>query len=313
MRNFLLKTKNPSLRSSSARSGFLRILAGLLLAILIVFVFHGAIGKVFTGPVVLLLSLRSYFETSTATFPVFVRDRLTLQTEIDSLTTELAARSGDGAITARLMEENKELRSLLGVTESERIGAGVIARPPLTPYDTLVLDQGSDAGVREGAVVYHVNNEAIGFVGTVFDTYAIVTLFSSPGVETSVYVYGPNVYARAYGEGGGVIRVSLPQGLQVVEGDVVVLPSLKEGLLGTVVRVESVPTQPEQFAYVTRSVPLQSLRGVTISSAPVTEEVSFDDISLHVDMMRPYLTFPIPESASSSTSTPTTMPEGYSE
>jgi hypothetical protein len=179
------------------------------------------------------------------------------------------------------VSENEELRTLLGDTEEERILGGVIARPPSTPYDLLVIDRGSQQGVKEGAIVYHVDQHAIGVVSRVYETMSFVTLFSSSGMETTVYLYGPDVFAYAYGEGGGVIRISLPQGIEVHEGDSVVLPSLHMGDLGIVEHVVSLPTQPEQNAYLTFPVPIQSIRSVAVSKEPMNT-VSLKDLESNV-------------------------------
>src|SRR5690606_12492776 len=57
-----------------------------------------------------------------------------------------------------LRAENASLREVLGGEEEERVAAGVIGRPSALPYDVLLIDQGSDAGVREGAPVYVSGN-----------------------------------------------------------------------------------------------------------------------------------------------------------
>ncbi len=190
----------------------------------------------------------------------------------------------------------------MGDTRDASILAGVLARPPMVPYDLLVIDRGSREGVVEGAIVYHSNNHAIGMVTRVFERNALVTLFSSSGAETTVYIYGPDIFAYAYGEGGGVMRVSLPQGVEVHEGDPVVLPSLHLGDVGVVSRVVSLPTQPEQSAYVTFPVSLQSMRTVRVSRDPMLA-VSLEDLTTNVARMSDMFKVSVPESALVPTST----------
>jgi cell shape-determining protein MreC len=270
MKNFSFRTKKNSPLISEGRRVILRALLYTVIAVIAVVALRSFVSPVVSNVVASFMHLREYLNTSTAAFPTYVRERSELEVEIIGLREELAAQSGDRATVGKLAAENEELRALLGDTPDERILAGVIARPPRTPYDVLILDRGSEQGVTEGAIVYHVRDHALGIVGRVFPRMSLVTLFSSPGVESTVYLYGPDVYAYAYGEGGGVIRISLPQGIDIKEGDPVVLPSLHMGDLGVVERVVSVPTQPEQNAYLTFPVPIQSLRTVTVSRDSVT-------------------------------------------
>jgi cell shape-determining protein MreC len=284
MKNFSSKTKKSYLRNSSKHT----VRTALILtvgAVIIVFFLRGFIGSIFSDVVSSVLSVRTYFGTSSATLPSYVRNRSELFSEIQDLKETIGAQSGSAAIIERLTRENTEFRALLGDNTEERIGAGVIARPPYVPYDVLVLDRGSEDGIKEGALVYHTSDFVIGYVQNTFKKSAVVALFSSPNVESTVYVYGPDVYATAYGEGGGVIRISVPQGVPIAEGNVVILPMLNTGTLGTVQGVTSVPTQPEQHAYLSFPTSMQSIRLVSVERSPI-EEVSFEDAALNVGAYR---------------------------
>lgn len=260
----------------------MRICAYVLLALLVLY-FGGAIlGGVSAKATKILFGTASYFETSSAVLPVYLRSRTELRTEMDELNAALSAHSGDAATIARLIAENNELRGLLGASPESRILAGVIGRPPQIPYDVLYLDRGSVDGILEGAVVYHANDQAIGYVSAVYETSSLVTLFSTYGVTATVYVFGPNVYATAYGEGGGVVRIAIPQGLEVAEGNVVVIPSVSGGALGMITHVESVPTEPEQSAYLTFAASLQSLHMVGVSTRSVSL-ISFEEAQVAVE------------------------------
>jgi len=133
--------------------------------------------------------------------------------------------------------------------------------------------------------VYHALDQAIGYVSVAFPQTALVTLFSSPGVEASVYVFGPNIFTTAYGEGGGVVRISAPQGVLLSQGDTVVLPALGASVIGTMHSIQSVPTQPEQYGYVTQTVPLQAIRTVTVDTSVKTSP-SFDEIREYIQKAR---------------------------
>lgn len=293
MKNFLLKTKGNS-PLNSKKNTVRNFVLGIFLIFLILIYgknFLSTVTSIITTP---LFFVRHYIETSTATVPVFVRSRIELLDQIRSLQEDIASHQGVDNMLTYVTKENEELRSLLHASGSPRILAGVIARPPYTPYDTIILDQGTDNGIVEYAPVFQGNGHAIGYVRQVFLHTAFVTLFSSPGVESTVYIYGPNIFSTAYGEGGGVIHLSVPQGVVIQKGDVVVLPSHDTGVIGAIDEIQSVPSEPEQHAYVTFVTPLQSMRLVSVGTIPLMP-VSYDSALQYVqDEEKIKLSFDIP-------------------
>lgn len=260
------------------------------------FFFKDLLGSVTSFVTTSLYSTQQYFRNSSAVLPVFVRSRLELEKQIKTLEDEIASQEGKDMSCTYVMQENEELRALTNATSSPRMIAGVIGRPPYTPYDTLVLDRGSEDGVVVHAPVFHGKGVAIGYVREAYPHLALVTLFSSPDTEMTVYIFGPNIFTTAYGEGGGVVRLSVPQGIKVEEGNMVVLPSFDTGVLGSITHIQSIPSEPEQHAYVTLNAPLQSIRIVSIGAVPVTE-VGFDTALMHVSAMEKSLfTVFVPES-----------------
>lgn len=314
MKNFSLKTKGNYPLSSKERGKKRYIVLVLGIAFVVLFGIReiaGNMGMFLTTP---FLFVRHYIETSSATIPVFIRSRNELSNRIEELEQELVSREGSEIALRYLEKENQELRDLLLVSSSTKILAGVIARPPLSPYDTIVIDQGSIDGIVPFAPVYHGKGMAIGYVRTVYPRTALISLFSSPGVESTVYVFGPNLFTTAYGEGGGVIRLSVPQGVPVEKGDIAILPSLDAGILGSIEEVQSIPTEPEQRAYIMFSTPLQSMRLVSVGTTPL-EAKTFDDIVEEVESeAKKRITFPIPAhsqihfGSTSSSSLPESVP-----
>jgi len=173
--------------------------------------------------------------------------------------------SYDVAHLATLEAENTMLRGMRSHSLRDRIVADVIRRPNETPYDTLVVHKGSEDGVVTGALVY-AEETVVGTVVRAFTDSALVMLFSTPDVKSPVYIYGPDIFAYAYGMGGGVLRVSVPQGIAVKEGDPVAIPMADSGVYGLVSHIESVESNPEQYAYVTQEPALQSMRFVAIDA-----------------------------------------------
>jgi cell shape-determining protein MreC len=311
MKNFSLKTKRNSHLSSANRSIYKTVVL-VVVSLLLIFIFRGIFGSALSSVTMGVERISNYLNTSSASLPTYIRDRKELQNEINRLRQEVAAQSGSESTIARLSFENEELRSFVGDTKNERILAGVVARPPTVPYDLLVIDRGSDHGILEGAPVYHEKNHVIGVVSKVYSESALVTLFSSSGTETTVYLYGPNVFAYAYGEGGGVIRISVPQGITLTEGDPVVLPSIHSSDIGVIERIVSVPAEPEQSAFVTFPVSLQSVRTVSVERS-VIDIQSYEDVVPNVSLINDRFNIAVPDIVRSemNTTTPTsTAPRG---
>jgi cell shape-determining protein MreC len=226
---------------------------------------------------------------------VYLRGREELLNEIRDLEQEILAREGMHNTLSSLVVENETLRSLMSASSSELIGAGVIARPPHTPYDVMLIDRGEKDGILEDAPVYYGQGRVLGYVETVYSDHSLVIPISSPNIETSVYIFGPDIFVTAHGEGGGVVRLSIPQGVDVGVGDLVVAPSLEQSIVGDIERVESNPTEPEQHAYLTYEVPINSIRIVGVGTRAL-EDISYDEAEASVsETKNSFLKFEVPE------------------
>ncbi|MFT5832207.1 MAG: hypothetical protein ACI9SY_000590, partial [Candidatus Paceibacteria bacterium] len=157
----------------------------------------------------------------------------------------------------------------LGATSSPRILAAVVGRPDELPYDLIQIDQGGRAGIETGSPVYIGEDTVIGLVSAVQNNSAFVTLFTTPDFFATVYLSGANVTALLEGLGGGVARVRVPQGVPIRVGDLVHVPSIQPGVYGKIAWVESEPTQPEQFGYITPEIPISSLFQVAVARSNV--------------------------------------------
>ena len=305
MRNFLSKTKG-NYHPNSKQQELKKLVFYIAFTFVVLFLSKGLLGQVGAFMIRPVYAVHQYFTTSSDTIPYFFRSRMELENQMQTLQEEISTQQGYEQTVAHLSAENDELRSLLSATGTQGVAAGVILRPPYSPYDTLVIDAGNEAGIMPYATVYYGADLAIGYVQKVYEGYSLVTLFSSPRIETTVYVFGPNIFTTAYGEGGGVIRLSIPQGITIERGDTVVLPSIQGGMLGTVSDIQSIPTEPEQHAYVTFNAPIQSMRLVRVGDVLPTR-ISFDEALERVDTLEKELfTFDVPfdyqiDSASSTT------------
>lgn len=252
---------------------------------------------------------------SSGFIPSYLRDRNDLLDTQADLRRQLAEHAAADLTATRLIEENESLRSLLNATSTENIAAGVIGRPTALPYDVLLIDRGSRDGIVQNAPVYIGDDHVIGFVGAVYEQSSVVVLATTPGLTSTVYVYGPNIYTNAVGMGSGSLRISVPQGIVITEGNPVVMPSLDAGIYGTISYVDSVPSRPEQYGYVSIEEPLASIRYVRVGNRAV-ESIPFETAKSIVDTVRAeMLMVEVPNgvlvdaTTDLGTSTPTSTPE----
>lgn len=163
------------------------------------------------------------------------------------------------ALIKSLQTENEYLKSMLGKNpvDSDMILAGVIERPPRSPFDSLVLDIGADQEILEGDLVFSDGMYAIGIISSVSDHTSTVTLFSSSGQKIDALINSPAEGLKdslnssstkvvdtlnpvsVEGRGGGNFYMKIPKNIKVKVDDPVIWPSTETILLGVVEVVES--------------------------------------------------------------------------
>ena len=313
MKKFLSTTRENSRRTSRTK----KRIGTLVIIAVIVSVLLWLVPQVLAGMAAMIATpiqaTKTWLFQSSGSLPSYLRDRHELINQITQLEQELAVQGDRDHRVQRLQQENDALRALLGDEGEVRILAGIIGRPGTVPYDVLVIDKGTDDGVSTETPVYVGSDQVIGAVTKVFRNSALVELVTSPGLASSVFVVGPNIYTNAVGIGGGQLRIGVPQGIELSIGDSVILPSADRGVFGTINYIESSPTQPEQYGYVSTDIPLQSLRFVAVGTKPL-RSVSFEEAQATVsDGLKALFTVPVPdgilivpEAATTSATTSTT-------
>ncbi|MFT7645043.1 MAG: cell shape-determining protein MreC [Candidatus Paceibacteria bacterium] len=217
----------------------------------------------------------TWLKESSNLVPVFIRDRQSLQGQVESLKNELVIKGGSNLTQQRLVEENARLRRLLGADEETRTAAAVIARPSELPYDLLQINRGSLHGIEVGSPVFLGRDIVIGLVVHTATEYSFVELITTPGFEATVFISGPNVAATLEGYGGGVARVRVPQGIHLSVGNLVYLPSVEPGVFGRISHIENRPTQPEQYGYISPDIAISSIYQVSVGKrSQISHETS---------------------------------------
>lgn len=259
--------------------------------------------------------MRIWVAESGSSFPMYIKERGKLIEELEALKIKIATEQGTDSTIKKLQIENTELRNLAGALPEARVLARVIGRPNTLPYDVLMLDRGSNHGVLLHAPVFLGADQVIGFVSKVTEKTSLVTLVTTAGYTSSAYVIGPNIYTFAEGMGGGILRVRVPQGILLRTGDLVLLPAIDSGLYGTINYIETSVTQPEQYGFVSTSIPIQSLYYVSVGREAVVTQ-SYEQAEVLIDATVANLfkvTLPegvlvTPENSASSSTGSTTIP-----
>lgn len=174
---------------------------------------------------------------------VTTESKESLRAERDANAEKVAALT---AQNAALSAQLTDLRKLLGTrtTPAPGIVAGVLARPPVAPYDVLIIDQGTTAGVTLGALVTGNGGTPIGTVGQTDAMQSRVTLYSTRGIQTSGWVGESRIPVTLTGEGAGAFSASVPKAAGVQAGDGVYLANAGAFPVGTVSKIEIDPSSP---------------------------------------------------------------------
>lgn len=141
-----------------------------------------------------------------------------------------------------LVRENTELKSRLSRQSGVQTTlAGVLMRPPATPYDTLLIDAGAAEGVAQGQFVAASGRALIGSVSEVFAHSARVTLYSSPGQKYDGVLHlqeGGSLPLTVLGQGGGSLFAQVPAKTRVAVGDQVSIGGVLGGVTSAVKAIE---------------------------------------------------------------------------
>jgi len=149
-------------------------------------------------------------------------------------------------------------------TISNGILAGVVARPPESPYDILVLAAGTDEGVKVGMEAFGIGGVPLGVVSSVTDNFSRITLFSSSGINTSGWVGNNNLPLTISGAGAGIMNASIARSAGIAVGDIVFVPGPGMLPIGTITRVDSDISSPSVSLRIQPLVNLFSLSWVLL-------------------------------------------------
>lgn len=189
-------------------------------------------------------SIGSGLTNTGSSFTANFRDKQTLVYENAML------RAENGRMQAQVLDRNLLQERVMKLEESlgrprndNRVVADVISGLGQSLYDNLIIDAGSDQGIKNGNFVVYAGAGIVGDVAEVMPVSAKVRLFSSPGEEYSVLIGARSIPATAKGKGDGNFEAKVAEGSTIVPGDRVIV-SKGNLILGTVDSVEQKPGVP---------------------------------------------------------------------
>ncbi len=156
--------------------------------------------------------------------------------------------------------------NLKNSTTSSRVVAFITTRPAATPYDSFIIDRGSNDGIAVENLVYVYNTLLLGQVSDVQKTSATIRAYSSPQQQISAYHSASGSSFDIVGRGNGNFQVNIPQGVDIVEGDVLLSQKSARDVLGVVEYIVSDEREPFKEIYIRIPANINNIQYVQVQT-----------------------------------------------
>lgn len=208
-----------------------------------------------------------------------IKTKASLVAENRSLKERLGEETLKNEIIQVLMNDNRELVNRYGEWGSFLVRAEILAVPPASLYDTVLLDQGTDDGILPGDLVRAPGGAALGRIESVEGTFSRARLFSSVGVRTEGLLPLGGESIEIIGAGGGMMHVTVPKDFEVAIGDPVSLREDRLALLGIVEAVGERSAGSLKVLFIRAAANVQELgfAAVVRPDAPSETAVTHDE------------------------------------
>lgn len=165
-----------------------------------------------------------------------------------------------------LKDENNKLKELLGRIPGENkfILGNILSKPNHSPYDTIIIDIGSNDNIKEGDKVYAEGVIPLGLISRTFADTALISLYSSPNQKTEAMIEGTNASVELIGRGGSNFEMMIPIDLDIEKGMTAVLPGNQLEIVAYVEEIISSPTDPIKKILLSSPVNIQNLKWVEV-------------------------------------------------
>jgi len=150
-----------------------------------------------------------------------------------------------------ILNENQTLVNQTG--RDGRITSRVLAKPPQSPYDTIVLGSGSANGVIVGSRVYMSDTIVVGTVASVTSDTSVVQLFSTGGNKQQATLARTGTMFEIQGSGGANFQVEVPKETDIAIGDTFLYPNTSVSVLAVVYNID--PGSQSSFKKVYMRIP----------------------------------------------------------
>lgn len=262
--------KNP--RSQFFRTAtIIVVVAGLVL-----FALSGYMQPLFRSALTPFVSVQTWLSTRFMAVYDFVtvpRDVASLRAQNEALESEVAGLQTQIIELEQQLREAEVLYALLDFArsspQSTYVAAAVIGRDPSPFLHYVIIDHGSDAGLRHGMPVI-THQGLVGRIDAVTATAARVELITDPGSIVNVRLVPSGAEAQILGSVTGEISLELVSpDVDLQPGELILTSGLGGGypadiLVGQVVSVRSTGTDLFQSASVQSVVEFSSLQAVLV-------------------------------------------------
>jgi cell shape-determining protein MreC len=194
-----------------------------------------------------------------------LQSKQSLLAENQKLNDELMTDIAEAADRKVLLDENLELKNILGRTGGKDLTlAAILAKPNKSAYDTLIVDIGTDHNITAGRRVFAYGNILLGVVSEVYANTSLVKLYSTPGETSDVVLGSGSAFVQAIGRGGQNFEVTVPRDMEIVKGSYAVSAGITPYVLGLVEEVISDSRDPFQKILLRSPINVQELKFVEI-------------------------------------------------
>lgn len=171
-------------------------------------------------------------------------------------------------VNAKLANHNRALAARLSdlgaLVDGEGVVAGVLAHPPQSPYDTLLVSVERGSAIPGMAAFADIT--PIGTVSWVTDDYARITLLTAPGVETPAWAGASSTALTLRGAGAGAFNALVAQSVGITVGDIIYVAGPGRLPVGRVTSIDADQGAPGATLRITPLVNLFSLTWIELRS-----------------------------------------------
>lgn len=261
----------------NSRSQFFRTATIIVVVVgLVLFALSGYMQPVFRTALSPFVSVQTWLSTRFMAVYDFVtvpRDVASLRAQNEALEKEVSGLQAQIIELEQQLREAQVLYALLNFArsspQSTYVAAAVIGRDPSPFLHYVIIDHGSDSGLRHGMPVI-TDQGLVGRIDAVTATAARVELITDPGSVVNVRLESSGTEAQIHGSVTGEITLEMvSQDVDLQPGELILTSGLGGGypadiLVGQVVSVRSTDTDLFQSATVQSVVEFNSLQAILV-------------------------------------------------